>query len=159
MNKYYVFVNFFTIFYFLDKVFSSSYNKIMEFKLKTAENVILVPRLANVHFFQFSKGYETQNDKHPFCELLFVCSGELDVLSDRYSGVLGKNELLIHGANSPRSFSCPKNAETALIIIGFECLSDKLAYFAKKARFFKRNGGKTACRDRQGRQKRVRASV
>ncbi len=30
------------------------------------------------------------------------------------------------------ALSCPKNEQTTVIIIGFECFSDKLAYFTKK---------------------------
>lgn len=104
----------------------------MDFKLKKLESVISVPQIANVHFFQFPKGYQTLDDKHPFVEMIFVGTGSIAVNSDGYNGTLGKNELLIHPANCRHSFSCPKRAETTLIILGFTCFSDKLEYFANK---------------------------
>lgn len=108
------------------------YNETMDFKLKKMETVISVPQIANVHFFQFPKGYQTTEDKHPFVEMIFVGTGSISIFSDEYNGTLNKNELLIHPANCKHSFSCPKRAETTLIIIGFTCDADKLAYFAKK---------------------------
>ena len=44
----------------------------MEFVLKPLENSITVSRIANVHFFEFASSYFTENDRHPFCELVFV---------------------------------------------------------------------------------------
>lgn len=104
----------------------------MDFQLKKLDTVITVSEIANVHFFEFPKGYETIDDQHPFCELIYVGTGSIDVHSDEYSGRLEKNELLIHRANSKHSFSCPKKAETTLIILGFTCTSEKLHYFASK---------------------------
>ena len=104
----------------------------MEFKLKTLENILSVPKIANVHFFEFPRGYETRDDKHPFCELLFINGGKVSVRSNEYSGTLGKNALIIHGANRLHSFSCPKNAESSLVIIGFECQNAALAQFGKR---------------------------
>lgn len=104
----------------------------MDFQLKKLDTVITVSEIANVHFFDFPKGYQTIDDRHPFCELIYVGTGSIAVHSDEYSGKLEKNELLIHPANCKHSFSCPKQAETTLIIIGFTCPSDKLRYFAKK---------------------------
>ena len=107
----------------------------MEFKLKTVENILSVPKIANVHFFEYPRGHETRDDKHPFCELLFVNGGKVAVRSNEYSGTLTKNSLIIHGANKLHSFSCPNNAESSLVIIGFECHSADLAQFGKRPVF------------------------
>lgn len=104
----------------------------MEFKLKKLNPILSVPEIANVHFFDFPKGYQTIDDRHPFCELIYVGTGTIEVHSDEYTGYLKKNELLIHPAGCKHSFSCPTQAETTLIILGFACFSDKLHYFAKK---------------------------
>ena len=109
-----------------------SYNESMNFQLKKLDTVVNVSEIANMHFFDFPKGYQTIDDRHPFCELIYVGTGAIDVHSDEYSGKLEKNELLIHPSDCRHSFSCPKKAETTLIIIGFACDSDKLRYFANK---------------------------
>ncbi len=118
--------------FFVDKFCLFLYNKNMDFKLKNIENVLSVPKIANVHFFEFPKQYETKDDKHPFCELIFVNVGSLCIRSDEYSGKLSKNEMLIHGANCVHSLICPKESETSVIIIGFECHSERLQAFAQK---------------------------
>ena len=62
----------------------------MDFQLKKLDTVITVSEIANVHFFDFPKGYETIDDQHPFCELIYVGTGSIDVHSDEYSGKLKK---------------------------------------------------------------------
>lgn len=117
---------------FIDKCLFSYYTITMDFKLQEMQTVISIPRIANVHFFEFSKNYETVNDKHPFCELIFVSNGTLYVRSDDYNGILKKKHFIIHLNNHTHSLFCPKSNKTTVIIIGFECLSDKLTYFAEK---------------------------
>lgn len=116
----------------LDKGIGNVYNRSMNFKLQPIENVLLVPKIANVHFFEFPQDYGTKADKHPFCELIFVNSGEIFVRSDGYNGTLSKYEMLIHGANSVHALTCPNASETSVVIIGFECLSARLNAFAQK---------------------------
>lgn len=104
----------------------------MDFKLKDMESVLLVPKIANVHFFEFPIGHETKEDKHPFCELVFVNSGTLQVYSEKFSGTVSKNGLILHGANERHALTCSKTVETSLIIIGFECRHEGLSFFTEK---------------------------
>lgn len=104
----------------------------MDFKLKTVEDALTIAKIANVHFFEFPKGYRTEHDKHPFCELIYVAKGGLKIRSDDYNDALKENDMLIHGANCVHSLICPKDKETSLIIIGFECHQEKLRYFSQK---------------------------
>ena len=104
----------------------------MQFKLHSIENVIKITRIANVHFFDFPKDFVTVDDKHPFYELIYVSSGTVAVRSDDFNGILGKNQFIIHAPNSVHSLSCPKTVQTTVIIIGFECDTEKLYYFAQK---------------------------
>ena len=103
----------------------------MEFKLKPLSVEIAVNKIANVHFFEFEKNFFTKSDRHPFCELVFVSSGTLEIFSDDYNGLLQKNEMIIHRANASHFLTCPSSSAPTVIIIGFECRSEKLDYFSR----------------------------
>ncbi len=103
----------------------------MEFKLKDIENVLQIPRIANVHFFEFEDYYQTSEDSHGFCELLFSYAGTLNVNAENYQGKLKKGEMLIHKENEKHSLRTHKNRKTTIIIIGFACDCDKLDIFSK----------------------------
>ncbi len=107
------------------------YNFNMKFILKKLENSISVSGIANVHFFEFPESFHTEKDRHPFYELLFVAGGKLQVISEEYSGLLRKNQMIIHKANEFHSLKCVGNTTPTVIIIGFDCSADDLSPFAK----------------------------
>ena len=111
------------------------YNTCMKFILKELENQITVSGIANVHFFEFPENFHTDNDRHPFYELLFVASGKLKVESEEYSGIINKGEMIIHRANEYHSLKCVENSTPTVIIIGFGCNGKKIDEFSKSPTF------------------------
>ncbi len=105
----------------------------MEFKLKDFKIDVTVTRMANIHYFEFTKEYHTFKDEHPFRELIYIDSGNIEVESDGYSGTLGSKQLLIHKNGEVHSLSCIGDSTPNVIIIGFECDCERLDLFSKKA--------------------------
>lgn len=103
----------------------------MDYKIRKLNTEISVSGIVNLHFFEFSENYSTKNEKHSFCELVFVNSGELNIFSEDFTGTLKKHQLLIHRENTLHSLTCPVNNSPSVIIIGFVCDSDKISYFSK----------------------------
>ena len=102
----------------------------MEFKLKTLKTEIDINKIANVHFFEFKKNFFSVKDKHPFCELVFVSSGKLNIESQDFTGSLFKNQMIIHRADTVHSLNCSPQNAPIVIIIGFVCDSKNLNYFS-----------------------------
>ncbi|MBO7217915.1 MAG: hypothetical protein J6V50_04365, partial [Clostridia bacterium] len=103
-----------------------------EFKLKSFDTALTVTRMANIHYFEFTKEYSTFKDRHPFKELVYVDSGSITVAAEGYNGELQSRELLIHKANEEHSLSCKGPEAPNVIIIGFECECEKLGIFSEK---------------------------
>lgn len=102
----------------------------LEFVLKNFENAITVTRIANIHYFEFTNEYSTKNDKHNFCELIYVDNGEIVIKADNYSGLLKKGQAIIHLPMEKHSLKCINSDAPNIIIIGFECNCDKLNYLS-----------------------------
>lgn len=102
----------------------------MDFKLQNFETPLVVSRIANVHYFEFTNKYFTHNDSHDFCELLYVDKGSITVHSEHYNGTLSSNQLIIHCPNEKHSLQCDDLVCANVIIIGFECISERLSYFS-----------------------------
>lgn len=102
----------------------------MEFKLQELSSPLVVSRIANVHYFEFTSQYQTTDDSHDFCELLYVDKGSVVVHADHYAGILGSNQLILHQANEVHSLRCGDDGHTHVIIIGFECHAKELAVFS-----------------------------
>lgn len=93
----------------------------MEFKIKTLSDEFKITGIANVHFFEFDKNFATEVDKHPFHELVYVSKGTLKVKSEDYTGILDKNNLIIHRPDEYHSLISEENSSATVIIIGFTC--------------------------------------
>ncbi len=98
----------------------------MQFILKPFQEEIVVNRLANIHYFEFTPNYQTNGDFHAFCELLYVDSGSLSIKSEHYTGALQQGQMIVHGANQTHALACGKDGAPNVIIIGFECFSPQI---------------------------------
>ena len=103
----------------------------MEFKLKRFEKSIEVTRIANIHYFEFTRQYQTFKDNHAFRELVYVDTGSINVEAENFSGTLTENMLIIHKTGEIHSLTCPEDSAPNVIIIGFECKADELDMFSK----------------------------
>ena len=102
----------------------------MEFRLKNFKIQLTVSRIANIHYFEFIRKYQTHDDYHNFCELLYVDNGSVMVHGENYTGLVSNNQLIIHRPNEVHSLTCADDVAPNVIIIGFECLCDAIAPFA-----------------------------
>lgn len=89
-----------------------------------------VNRIANIHYFEFTREFHTKKDTHEFRELIYVDSGYIEVEAEEYVGTIKEGELIIHRENETHSISCPLDDAPNVIIIGFECKSPHLDQFA-----------------------------
>ena len=103
----------------------------MRFKLKKFETTLNVTHIANIHYFEFTKEYHTNEDNHDFSELVYVDKGEVYVKSQNYCGILNSGELIIHKPNEQHSLICNDEAPN-IIIIGFKCNCEILDIFSQK---------------------------
>lgn len=102
----------------------------MNYVLKKLDDTISVTGIANVHFFEFPQNFYTQDDSHPFYELVYVSSGSLMVVSEDYTGTLDKNKLIIHRAGEHHFLRCSSGNEPTVIIIGFTCTCGNIDKFS-----------------------------
>lgn len=103
----------------------------MDFKLQKFSTPMSVTGIANIHYFEFTNEYHSQENYHNFCELLYVDSGSILVDSENYKGELNENGLIIHLPNEKHSLKGSGSEAPNVIIIGFECESKALSCFSR----------------------------
>jgi AraC-like DNA-binding protein len=105
----------------------------MQFDLKEFQMALEVTRIANAHYFEFVNNYHTVPDRHGFYELVYVDSGKINVRAENYSGELSAGYMIVHGPNEMHELSSDADTAPNVIIVGFECTFEKLAYFSRHA--------------------------
>ena len=89
-----------------------------------------VTRIANLQYFEFTNAFHSLQDRHNFCELLYVNKGCLTIYGENYSGILEENQLIIHRPNELHSLEASHTVAPHVTIIGFECGSPMLVPFS-----------------------------
>ena len=103
----------------------------MDYNLKSFDMPLVVSRLANIHYFEFTNQYHTKGDSHNFCELLYVDNGAVNIHAEHFCGTLSDNQLIIHRPNEEHSLACDREIAPNVIIIGFECQAEALVPFSR----------------------------
>ena len=104
----------------------------MFFTLQPPVIQIDVSRIANLQYFEFTEAFHSIQDRHNFCELLYVDKGSLSIFAENYSGVLGENQVIIHRPDELHSLATSDAIAPSVFIIGFECNSESLIPFAQQ---------------------------
>lgn len=102
----------------------------MKYKVNPFKLSVNVTGVAYLHYFEFTNEYFTLEDKHDFCEIVYVDKGSIVVHAENYSGELRDNQLIIHRPNEVHSLECIQSTAPSVIIIGFECLSGSISTFS-----------------------------
>ncbi len=103
----------------------------MSFNLKQFEQVLDVPRIANIHYFEFVPSFNTGLDRHAHRELIYVDYGRVEIEAEGYQGSLEPKQLIIHKENEPHVLRCPDDMPVNVAVIGFECHCSELDLFSK----------------------------
>lgn len=104
----------------------------MFFTLQPSIIQIDVSRIANLQYFEFTDAFHSIQDRHNFCELLYVDKGSLSIFAENYSGILSENQMIIHRPNELHSLVTSDSVAPSVIIIGFECGSESLIPFSQQ---------------------------
>lgn len=103
----------------------------MQFRLKKFEEVVSVKRLANIHYFEFSRKFHGRPDSHPFRELVYIDSGSIMIHADHYTGRMQEKQMIIHEAGESHYLRCVEDSTPNVIVIGFECSCPELDVFSQ----------------------------
>ncbi len=104
----------------------------MEFTKLVLKEELQVKRIVSLHYFEFAKDFIFQGEKHDFWEFLYVDKGEAEVLADDSGYRLKQGDIIFHKPNEFHSVWANKKIAPNLVVIAFECKSEKMKYFAHK---------------------------
>lgn len=102
----------------------------MEFVLKNFETAVEVEGVANIIYCELDKQYRTGKEKPQYRELIYVDNGCLEIEAEHYTGVIGKNQAIIHQVGESHVLTCSPEGTANVIIIGFTCDNELLDKFA-----------------------------
>ena len=95
-------------------------------------SVLVVQKVISLHYFEFTRDFSYDGEKHPFWELVFIDKGELEVIADDKVALLKKDELIFHKPDEFHSIICNGKIAPNVIILSFDSNSKAMNYFRNK---------------------------
>ncbi|MCD9023845.1 AraC family transcriptional regulator [Cohnella silvisoli] len=93
---------------------------------------LAVKQLVSFHYFEFSKDFAFEGEKHDFWEFVYVDKGELEVFADTEGYRLKQGDMIFHKPNEFHGVWANKKIAPNVIILSFVCHSKEIAYFENK---------------------------
>lgn len=93
----------------------------MVYQIKNFKTEFYITGLASIQYFEFEPDYLTKKECHACSELIYMDSGEAEIVSDNYNGPLKKGEMMIHNAGQTHQLHCGRNVAPNVVIILFKC--------------------------------------
>ena len=94
--------------------------------------LIEITRLNSFYHFHFATGYVFPGERHPFWELVYVLSGQVDVGADERVYALNAGDLIFHQPDEYHSIWANYAHAPDMIVVTFDCDSDAMRYFQKR---------------------------
>jgi len=91
-----------------------------------------VKQLMSFHYFEFSKDFAFEGEKHDFWEFVYVDKGELEVFADTEGYRLKQGDMIFHKPNEFHGVWANKKVAPNVIILTFVCHSKEMSFFENK---------------------------
>ena len=100
--------------------------------LTILKEAITIDHLVTVHYFEYSKNYLFEGEKHNFWEFLYVDKGAINVMADERKFILKQGEMIFHKPNEWHNVTANGQVAPNLIVVAFNCQSEAMNHFNNK---------------------------
>ncbi len=90
------------------------------------ENIITIKDIISVHYFEYSKDYIFEGEKHNFWEFVYVDKGEINIMADNKRYLLKKDEMFFHKPNEWHTVLANNKVAPNLIVVSFDCSDEAM---------------------------------
>ena len=93
---------------------------------------IVVDKIVTIHYFEFASDYVFKGEKHDFWELLYVDTGEVEIMADTQGYRLSQGNIVFHKPNEFHSVWANGMTAPNIVVLSFHCSSPGMKFFENK---------------------------
>lgn len=93
---------------------------------------ISIDSIITIHYFEYTKDFVFQGERHNFWEFLYVDKGSVSVCQDDAWHTLGTGEIIFHKPNEFHAFRAVGKESPNLVVMSFNCSSPAMRFFEKR---------------------------
>lgn len=99
------------------------------FRRTRLQESYIVKDIVSFHYFEFSKDFEFEGEKHDFWEFVYVDKGEIEVFADKDGYRLQQGDIIFHKPDEFHGVWANKKVAPNVIIVSFVCRSKEMNFF------------------------------
>ncbi len=107
-------------------------NTIDGYGLTPIHRLISIDNIITVHYFEYSKNYIFEGERHNFWEFLYVDKGHINVKARDTMYMLSKGQVIFHEPIEWHTVLANGESAPNLVVIAFECQSESMDYFKQR---------------------------
>ncbi|WP_158606377.1 helix-turn-helix domain-containing protein [Paenibacillus ginsengarvi] len=94
---------------------------------------LTIDKIYSFHYTELNKNYVYSGEQHSFWEFLYVDKGEVEVTTDFTTFHLKQGEIIFYSPDEFHSLRCNQKTPPNVFIIAFDCESEAMRFFSRKA--------------------------
>lgn len=98
----------------------------------TFRDVITIKQIFTIHYFEYTKDFSIEGEKHDFWELCYVDNGIVEVIAGQNHHVLFKGDIIFHEPNEFHGLKASGRTAPNLMVLSFSCSSPAMQWFVSK---------------------------
>ncbi|MDF2668253.1 MAG: hypothetical protein K0R67_559 [Paenibacillus sp.] len=93
---------------------------------------LTIKQIVSFHYFEFSKDFIFDGEKHNFWEFVYVDRGEVEALADTDVYLLKQGDIIFHKPNEYHNLWANRKIAPNVMIVSFVCRSPAMSFFENK---------------------------
>ncbi len=93
---------------------------------------IAIDSIVTIHYFEYTKDFVFQGERHDFWEFLYVDTGKVAVCQDDTWHTLGNGEIIFHKPNEFHAIRSLGKESPNLVVMSFSCASPAMRFFENR---------------------------
>ncbi len=94
-------------------------------------NLISINKIVTIHYYEFDKSFSFEGESHNFWEMVYIDSGEVEILAAGHRFHLRQGEIIFHKPNEFHTIRANDEAAN-VFVISFVCSSESMNFFRDK---------------------------
>ena len=86
----------------------------------------------SLYHFRFASGYVFPGEQHPYWEMVYVLSGQVDIGADDKTYMLGKGDVIFHRPDEFHSIWANYAHTADIVVTSFRCNSPAMRFFERR---------------------------
>lgn len=96
------------------------------------KSLLVVNRIVAIHYLEQKERFHDPEEKHNFWEIICALKGNISCTQHDKTIAVNEGNVIFHKPNLPHSLTVPKQEQSGVFVISFDCSSEAMRFFSDR---------------------------